>query len=158
MADKQLTGVYLLYSCRGRTCPARNINRKQVLAGKLRAGHARPLRLNNVLSCNNGTRPRNGQDRSLQSTRGPRSVGRGLDPSAAAVCHCDAVGAGHARPATSHRLPSLLPLLTHSPKPPNPATLLPSTPIICARQSPSPQYTPCPNFTLKLCRKNQKNL
>ena len=43
MADKQLTGVYLLYSCRGRTCPARNINRKQVLAGKLRAGHARPL-------------------------------------------------------------------------------------------------------------------
>ena len=31
-------------------------------------------------------------------------------------------------------------------------------PIICARQPPSPQYTPCPNFTLKLCRKNQKNL
>ena len=27
-------------------------------------------------------------------------VGRGLDPSAAAVCHCDAVGAGHVRPAT----------------------------------------------------------
>ncbi len=52
------------------------------------------------LPCNNGTRPRNGQDRSLQSTRGPRSVGRGLDPSAAAVCHCDAVGAGHVRPAT----------------------------------------------------------
>ena len=69
-----------------------------MLAGKLRAGHARPLRINNVLPCNNGTRPRNGQDRSLQSTRGPRSVGRGLDPSAAAVCHCDAVGAGHARP------------------------------------------------------------
>ena len=57
-------------------------------------------RINNVLPCNNGTRPRNGQDRSLQSTRGPRSVGRGLDPSAAAVCHCDAVGAGHVRPAT----------------------------------------------------------
>ena len=101
MADKQLTGVYLLYSCRGRTCPACNINRKQVLAGKLRAGHARPLRLNNVLPCNNGTRPRNGQDRSLQSTRGPRSVGRGLDPSAAAVCHCDAVRAGHIRPLQS---------------------------------------------------------
>ena len=60
-----------------------------------------PLRINNVLPCNNGTRPRNGQDRSLQSTRGPRSVGRGLDPSAAAVCHCDAVGAGHARPLQS---------------------------------------------------------
>ena len=32
----------------------------------------------------------------------------------------------------------------------------PPPPIICARQPPSPQYTPCPNFTLKLCRKNQK--
>ena len=31
-------------------------------------------------------------------------------------------------------------------------------PIICAHQPPSPQYAPCPNFTLKLCRKNQKNL
>ena len=29
-------------------------------------------------------------------------------------------------------------------------------PIICAHQPPSPQYTPCPNFSLKLCRKNQK--
>ena len=27
-------------------------------------------------------------------------VGRGLDPSAVAVCHCDAVGAGHVRPST----------------------------------------------------------
>ena len=45
------------------------------------------------------------------------------------------------------------------PKPPDPATRLPpTTPIICARQPPSPQYTPCPNFALKLCRKNQKNL
>ena len=45
------------------------------------------------------------------------------------------------------------------PKPPNPATRLPpTTPIICAREPPSPQYTPCPNFTPKLCRKNQKNL
>ena len=45
------------------------------------------------------------------------------------------------------------------PKPPNPATRFPpTTPIICARQPPSPQYTSCPNFTLKLCRKNQKNL
>ena len=69
------------------------------------------------------------------------------------------VGAGHARPATSLPPAVNLPPLTHSPKPPNPATLLPPTaPIICARQPPSPQYTPCPNFSLKLCRKNQKNL
>ena len=76
-------------------------------------------------------------------------VGRGLDPSA---CPFPAgtrspfrhpVGAGHARPATS---------------PPPAVNLPPLTPIICARQQPSPQYTPCPNFTLKLCRKNQKNL
>ena len=92
-------------------------------------------------------------------------VGRGLDPSA---CPFPAgtrspfrhtVGAGHARPATSPPPAVNLPPLTHSPKTPNPATLLPpTTSIICARQPPSPQYTPCPNFTLKLCRKNQKNL
>ena len=69
------------------------------------------------------------------------------------------VGAGHARPATSLPPAVNLPPLTHSPKTPNPATLLPpTTPIICAHQPPSPQYTPCPNFSLKLCRKNQKNL
>ena len=68
------------------------------------------------------------------------------------------VGAGHARPATSPPPAVNLPPPTHSPKPPDPATLLPPTPIICARQPPSPQYTPCPNFSLKLCRKNQKNL
>ena len=92
-------------------------------------------------------------------------VGRGLDPSA---CPFPAstrstfrhpVGAGHARPATSPPPAVNLPPLTHSPKPPNPATRFPPiNPIICARQPPSPQYTPCPNFTLKLCRKNQKNL
>ena len=92
-------------------------------------------------------------------------VGRGLDPSA---CPLPAgtrspfrhpVGAGHARPATSPPPAVNLPPLTHSPKPPNPAILLsPTAPIICARQPPSPQYTPCPNFSLKLCRKNQKNL
>ena len=93
-----------------------------------------------------------------------RIVGRGLDPSA---CPFPAgtrspfrhpVGVGHARPATSPPPAVNLPPLTHSPKPPDPATLLPPTPIICAHQPPSPQYTPCPNFTLKLCRKNQKNL
>ena len=79
----------------------------------------------------------------------PHTVGRGLDPSA---CPFPAgtrspfrhpVGAGHARPATSA---------------PPAVNLPPLTPIICARQPPSPQYTPCPNFSLKLCRKNQKNL
>ena len=117
----------------------------------------------------------------------PHTVGRGLDPSAArrgrrpptkmarnhptpihargglragcpTIFRSPPVGAGHARPATSPPPAVNLPPLTHSPKPPDPATLLPPTPIICARQPPSPQYTPCPNFTLKLCRKNQKNL
>ena len=95
----------------------------------------------------------------------PYIVGRGLDPSA---CPFPAstrstfrhpVGAGHARPATSPPPAVNLPPPAHSPKPPDPATRFPpTTPIICARQPPSPQYTPCPNFTLKLCRKNQKNL
>ena len=113
----------------------------------------------------------------------PHTVGRGLDPSAArrgrrplqrwpeTIPHPrtlpastrsplhHSVGAGHARPATSPPPAVNLPPLTHSPKPPNPATRFPPTnPIICARQPPSPQYTPCPNFSLKLCRKNQKNL
>ena len=76
-------------------------------------------------------------------------VGRGLDPSACpfpastrSPLH-HSVGAGHARPATS---------------PPPAVNLPPLPPIICAHQPPSPQYTPCPNFSLKLCRKNQKNL
>ena len=112
----------------------------------------------------------------------PHTVGRGLDPSAVrrgrrpptkmarnhpTPAHLPAstrspfrhpVGAGHARPATSPPPAVNLPPLTHSPKPSDPATLLPPNPTICARQPPSPQYTPCPNFSLKLCRKNQKNL
>ena len=105
----------------------------------------------------------------------PHTVGRGLDPSAArrgrrslqrwpettphARTRPPPVGAGHARPATSPPPAVNLPPLTHSPKPPDSATRFPpTTPIICARQPPSPQYTPCPNFSLKLCRKNQKNL
>ena len=69
------------------------------------------------------------------------------------------VGAGHARPATSPPPAVNLPPLTHSPNhlTPQPACR-PPPPIICARQPSLPQYTPCPNFTLKLCRKNQKNL
>ena len=66
---------------------------------------------------------------------------------------------GWACPARNLAPPAVnLPPLTHSPKPSDPATLLPPNPTICARQPPSPQYTPCPNFSLKLCRKNQKNL
>jgi len=114
---------------RGRACPARALS------------HNHPLLLCHPVS--------------------PHTVGRGLDPSA---CPFPAytrspfhhpVGAGHARPATSRRPPSHLPC---SPKTPNSATLLPPiTPIICARQPPSPQYAPYPNFSLKLCRKNQKS-
>ena len=67
------------------------------------------------------------------------------------------VGAGHARPGTTPPPAVKHPPLTQSPKPPDPPTPFPPThPKICARQPPSPQYTPCPNFTLKLCRKNQK--
>ena len=102
-------------------------------------------------------------------------VGRGLDPSAGrrgrrplqrwpeTTPHpltLPPPRRGRACPARNFPPPAVnLPPLTHSPKPPNPATRLPpTTPIICAHQLPSPQYTPCPNFTIKLCRKNQKNL
>ena len=68
------------------------------------------------------------------------------------------VGAGHARPATSPPPAVNLPPPTHSPNHLIPQPYCRPPPIICARQPPSPQYTPCPNFTLKLCRKNQKNL
>ena len=127
---------------RGRACPARALS------------HNHPLLLCHPVS--------------------PHTVGRGLDPSAARrgrrplqrwpeiILHPltppPPVGAGHARPATSPPPAVNLPPFTHSPKPPDPATLLPPNPIICTRQPPSPQYTPCPNFSLKLCRKNQKNL
>ena len=69
----------------------------------------------------------------------PYIVGRGLDPSA---CPFQAstrssfrhpVGAGHARPATFPSPAVNLPPLTHSPKPPDPATLFPPT---------TPQFVP----------------
>ena len=117
------------------------------------AGHARPARFPPPPVT------------ALHTPPHPYIVRRGLDPSA---CPFPAstrspfrhpVGAGHARPATSPPPAVNLPPLTHSPKPPNPATRFPpTTPIICASQPRSPQYTPCPNFSLKLCRKNQKNL
>ena len=113
----------------------------------------------------------------------PHTVGRGLDPSAArrgrrplqrwpettphprtfrpAPAHPSTtpVGAGHARPATSPPPAVNLPPPTHSPNHliPQPSCHSPP-PIICSHEPPSPQYTPCPNFSLKLCRKNQKNL
>ena len=90
----------------------------------------------------------------------PHTVGRGLDPSAARRGR---------RPL--QRWPETTPHPRTLPPPRRgracPARNLPAAcrqsstahpPIICARQPPSPQYTPCPNFTLKLCRKNQKNL
>ena len=64
---------------------------------------------------------------------------------------------GRACPARNFAPPAVnLPPLTHSPNHLTPQPACHPTPIICARQPASPQYTPCPNFTLKLCRKNQK--
>ena len=118
----------------------------------------------------------------------PHTVGRGLDPSAArrgrrplqrwpetipAPMHArGGLRAGRptifrsppcrGRACPARNLPAACrQSFQRAPIPPNhliPQPAHPSTPIICARQLPSPQYTPCPNFTLKLCRKNQKNL
>ena len=94
-------------------------------------------------------------------------VGRGLDPSACPFPagtrspFCHPVGAGHARPATSPPPAVNLPPPTHSPKPPDPATLLPLTPIICARQPRHPNIhlaqTSPSNFVEKI-KKTCKNL
>ena len=75
-------------------------------------------------------------------------VGRGLDPSA---CPFPAstrspfrhpVGAGHARPATFPSPAVNIPPLTHSPKPPNHATLLPPPPHnLCPPTAVTPIYT-----------------
>ena len=96
----------------------------------------------------------------LHTPSHPYIVGRGLDPSAARRGR---------RPL--QRWPETTPHPLTLPPPRRgracPARNLPiacrqsSTahhPIICAHELPSPQYTPCPNFSLKLCRKNQKNL
>ena len=92
-------------------------------------------------------------------------VGRGLDPSACPFpagtrspfhppCRGRACPARNL-PVACRQSSTARPF----PKPPDPATRFPpTTPIICTREPPSPQYTPCPNFTLKLCQKNQKNL
>ena len=75
-------------------------------------------------------------------------VGRGLDPSACPFPagtrspFCHPVGAGHARPATSPPPAVNLPPPTHSPKPPDPATLLPLTPHnLCPPTTITPIYT-----------------
>ena len=103
------------------------------------AGHARPARFPPPPVT------------ALHTPSHPYIVGRGLDPSAArrgrrpptkmarnhpTPAHLPAgtrspfrhpVGAGHARPATFPSPAVNLPPLTHSPKPPDPATLLPPT-------------------------------
>ena len=89
----------------------------------------------------------------------PYIVGRGLDPSAArrgrrplqrwpeTIPHPRTlpppVGAGHARPATSPPPAVNLPPLTHSPKPPDPATILPPTTPhnLCPPTAITPIYT-----------------
>ena len=90
-------------------------------------------------------------------------VGRGLDPSA---CPFPAgtrspfrhpVGAGHARPATSPPPAVNLPTLTHSPKPPNPATLLPPTPHnLCPPTAVTPIYTLPKLLPQTLSKKSKK--
>ena len=91
-------------------------------------------------------------------------VGRGLDPSA---CPFPAgtrspfrhpVGAGHARPATSPPpAVNLLPL-THSPKPPNPATRLPPTTPhnLCPPTTVTPIYTLPKLLPQTLSKKSKK--
>ena len=95
----------------------------------------------------------------------PHTVGRGLDPSA---CPFPAstrspfhhpVGAGHARPATSP--PPAINLLppTHSPKPPTPATRLPSTTHhnLCQPTAVTPIYT-LPKLRPQTLSKKSKKL
>ena len=101
-------------------------------------------------------------------------VGRGLDPSAGRRGRRPLQRWPETIPAPMHVRGGLRagrPTISRSPPcrgracparnfPPPTVNLPPPTtpPIICARQPPSPQYAPCPNFSLKLCRKNQKNL
>ena len=68
------------------------------------------------------------------------------------------VGAGHARPATSPPPAVNLPPLTHSPKPPNPATLLPLTPHnLCPPTAITTIYT-LPKSTIKTLSKKPKKV
>ena len=91
-------------------------------------------------------------------------VGRGLDPSA---CPFPAstrstfrhpVGAGHARPATSPPSAVNLPPLTHSPKPPNPATRFPPTTPhnLCPPTAVTPIYTLPKLLPQTLSKKSKK--
>ena len=94
------------------------------------------------------TRPRRPEGRTPYDLPFPQPVGEGFIPPVPlpVVLHLTihSVGAAYMPPATF----------------PPPAVNLPppTNPIICVHPPPSPQYTPCPNFSLKLCRKNQKNL
>ena len=123
------------------------------------AGHARPARFPPPPVT------------ALHTPSHPYIVGRGLDPSAArrgrrpptkmarnhptpihargglragrpTIFRSPPVGAGHARPATSPPPAVNLPPLTHSPKPPNPATRLQPTPQnLCPPTAVTPIYT-----------------
>ena len=128
------------------------------------AGHARPatLRRRPLLFCivGRGLDPSAGR-RGRRPLQSPvhHTVGEEFIPSAPlpVVLHLTihSVGAAYMPPATSP------PPAAHLPPPTNhciPTKPFRPPPIICARQPLSPQYTPCPNFSLKLCRKNQKNL
>ena len=90
----------------------------------------------------------------------PHTVGRGLDPSAARRGRRPPTKMARNHPTPAH--PSAPRRGRACPARNLPAACRQSStahpPIICARQPPSPQYTPCPNFVLELCRKNQKNL
>ena len=93
-------------------------------------------------------------------SRSPHPVGKGFIPPvplpASTRLTIHSVGAAYMPPATFPPPAANLPPPTNHCIPAKP--FRPPPPIICAPQPPSPQYTPCPNFSLKPCRKNQKNL
>ena len=86
----------------------------------------------------------------------PHIVGRGLNPSACPFPSLRRGGIYAARnlPTVCRQSSSAHKSLHHQQTIPHHHP----HPIICTPHPPSPQYTPCPNFPLKLCRKNQKNL
>ena len=112
----------------------------------------------------------------------PHTVGRGLDPSAARrgrrplqrwpettphprtlpartrAPFRHPVGAGHVRPATSPPPAVNLPPPTHSPKPPNPATLLPPPPQFVSANRRHPNIHLAQTFPSNFVEKIKKNL
>ena len=142
---------------------------RSLLNHSVGAGHARPARFPPPPVT------------ALHTPSHPYIVGRGLDPSAAhrgrrpptrmarnhpTPAHLPAstrspfrhsVGAGHARPATSPLSAVNLPPLTHSPKPPDPATRLPLTPHnLCPPTVITPIYTLSKLHPQTLSKKSKK--